>query len=214
MSFLKELEANRLYPIFVQIFYVVVIFVTVVAGGGFLIEKIQNLNSLLVTENEKYEANIDKLSYLNNFPYDTAVLLEKMNYVFPSGEASFLVISSLKNKVRGDVILTDLSVANDQKGQVNLSAEIAGSPMSVLNFVSQVLEGYPLCDFSSLEFNPNAGLYSLNLAFYQNMSDKKEFAFAKITPQENLLVKEILEVVVAGGGEINSPSIYSRDNPF
>lgn len=214
MQFLKELEANRLYPVFVQIFYVVVIFVTVIVGGGFLIEKIQNLNGLLVVENEKYQVNAEKLNYLNAFPYDTAVLLEKMNYVFPSGEASFLAISSLKTKTTGDVILSGLSVANDQKGQVNLSAEIAGSPVSVLNFVSQVLEGYPLCDFSSLKFSPNAGLYDLNLAFYQNVSDKKELVFAKVTPQEDILIKEILEVAVTGGGEITNPSVYSRDNPF
>lgn len=214
MPFLKELGANRLYPIFVQIFYVVVIFVIIVAGGGFLIGKIQNLNVLLVAVTEKYQANTEKLNYLNTFPYDIAVLLGKMKYVYPTDEASFLVMSSLKTKAVGDVILSDLSVANDQKGKISLSVEIAGSPVSVLNFVSSVLEGYPLSDFSSLENNSNAGLYNLNLAFYQNMPDQKELIFTKVLPKEDVLIKEILGVAVIEGGEITSPSVYSRDNPF
>lgn len=214
MPFLKELGANRLYPIFVQVFYVVIIFVTVVAGGGFLIDKIKNLNSLLATETEKYQANTEKLKYLNTFPYDTNNLLGKMNYVFPSGEVSFLAVSTLKAKAEGDVILSDLSVGNDQKGQVSLSVDMAGSPASVISFVSQVLEGYPLCDFSSLKYSPSSGIYNLNLAFYQRIFDQKEMVFAKVTPNDETLIKEILGVSTTGSGEITSPSVYSRDNPF
>jgi len=215
MLFLKELGNNRLYPIFIQIFYVVLIFVTVVAGGWFLIGKIQAVNGLLATETENYQTASEKLNYLNTFPYDTGVLLQKVAYVLPSTEASFVALSSLKAKLAGDVMLNELTLGDDQKGSTVLSVEIAGSSTSVLSFVSSVLEGYPVCDLSNLEFDAGSGMYNLNLNFYhQNTPDETGAPFAKLTSNEETLLEQVLGVSVSGGSGVSAPSSYSRDNPF
>ena len=178
-----------------------------------MIGKIQEVNGLLVTETTKYQAASEKLNYLSTFPYDVGVLLRKMNYVYPTSEVSFVALAGVKAKVPGDVILSDLVLGNDQKGAASLSVEVAGSQTSVLDFVSQVLEGYPVCDLSTLKFG-TSGSHNLVLNFHQNTKIPEKLVFAKLLSDEETLVKEVLGVSISSGGESTSPSTYTRDNPF
>lgn len=217
MISLKELGTNRLFPVFAQIFYVVVIFVTVLAGGNFLLGKIAEVNKLLADETANYKAALNKLDYLTAFPYDLPQLLQKMNVVLPGQDAAFITLTSFKNRALGRVVVSDVSVGGGSGNSISLTAQLGGSTSDVFEFVSELVNNYPVCDLSQLKYDANLGLYNVSFVFYQSLPVAADQAavFTQLTKQEEDLIGDILGVsLVQGVGNSLSPSSYDRNNPF
>jgi len=211
----KSWQSNRLFPVFVQIGYVFLILIVMVAGGSFLINKIQTVQRAIVEADDKNRTLIAKRDYLVSFPFETSVLVRKMAIAYPSSEATFVAVESFKSQM-GGVLLDSLTVSTDEKEQtVTLAVKLTGDPVTILDLVAQNIENYPICDLVSFRYNEQDGFYEVGLKYYQNVLSGEKVAFVPLSKDEEAVVKKVISLSTSSlGSQGGGPAVYTRDNPF